>query len=91
MSEITHSLETRVTLLEDRMVRGFTSIEEKLSDLKHLLDGNGKPGLVQRVSDLEAYRTTILGGWRFIGILCTVVAGTTGAVVAMLNLVNHWK
>ena len=43
----------------DTLVR----IETSLADLVKLVKGNGQPGLLQRISGLELWRSMLVGGW----------------------------
>lgn len=38
-----------------------------LKDLIRLVKGNGQPGLLQRVSSLELWRSMLIGAWALLG------------------------
>ncbi len=46
----------------DMLVR----VDASVTDLVKLVKGNGQPGLLQRVTALELWRSMLLGMWAFI-------------------------
>jgi len=54
----------------DMLVR----VDASVSDLVKLVKGNGQPGLLQRVTALELWRSMLLGMWAFIAAASMIYA-----------------
>ena len=49
-------------------------VDGSVADLLKLVKGNGQPGLVQRVTALELWRSMLLGMWAFIAAATMIYA-----------------
>jgi hypothetical protein len=50
-----------------KIVETLGRLDERSEKLEKLLSGNGQPGIVQRVTDLEAHQNRVIGGFAVIG------------------------
>ncbi len=64
----------------ERLVR----VEEKLDHLIAVIEGNGAPGLLVRVGELENHRASAIGAFKMIG----VGVGVIGLVLAFFGLLH---
>lgn len=49
-------------------------IDNTVADIAKIVKGNGQPGLVQRVTALELWRSMLLGMWAFIAAATMIYA-----------------
>jgi hypothetical protein len=47
-------------------------VDASVADIMKLVKGNGQPGLIQRVTALELWRSMLLGMWAFVAAACMV-------------------
>lgn len=77
-------VETKVIL--GRMDERLANIENALRRDYHALHGNGAPGIVERVTNLEA---SVNSTWRTIQTAGTVVMAVISLVVSMLAMIKR--
>lgn len=70
-------LEERSAQTEKAAVARYEAILEKLEDLSHAVHGNGKPGLIDEVAEMKAWRQKV--HW--------MVAGATSLASAVIAVV----
>lgn len=68
------------------LVAAVARIESKIGDLDKNLNGNGQPGLQQRVQDLEASKNRTVGA---IAVLGTIGTGIWGLLEYVFHVKSH--
>jgi hypothetical protein len=65
----------------DERERLLGQVLERTERILHILEGNGGPGLVNRVDDLESDRDKVKG---------LMWVGTGGGLLGVLSAAYHW-
>lgn len=92
-TEKTEQIDLDFVELKGEMKAGFAGIEqqmktifEKLTDINHTLNGNGREGIVERVRALEV---RLNGTWKTLLILGWLANFAVAVVAIIITIIHH--